>query len=326
MTGVIVNRLTVALFLLLVISFVSFFLIQMTPGNYFDQLRANPRISEELVSSLEARYGVDDPVLVQYGRWLFNLLRGDLGYSFGHQRPVAGLVLERFFNSLFLMLSAVFFTWLLAVPLGIYAAVNHNRFIDRLFSFLAFIGMSIPNFFLCFLLLYFASHFNFWPLGGMSSTYHHQLGFFQRILDIGQHMVIPVVVIATGAMAGLQRITRSNMLEVLREQYILTARARGLPENRVIYRHALRNAINPLITIFGYQFTALVSGAALVEIIAGWPGLGELMLQAVRSRDQFVVVALVLAGGVMLILGNLVADILLAVVDPRVRLGGGQSG
>jgi len=319
--NVILHRLIIAVFLLLIVTLVTFVLIQMTPGNYFDQLRANPRISEELVESLEERYGVDDPVLVQYGRWLVNLASGDMGYSFGHQRPITGLLLERFGNTIFLMLASLFFTWAFALPLGIYAAVHHNRILDRIFSFFAFIGMSIPNFFLCFLLLYLASHFYFWPIGGMTSPHYAELGLFARLADLFQHMAIPVAVIATGAMAGLQRITRSNMLEVLRRQYILSARARGLPENRVIYRHALRNAVNPLITIFGYQFTTLVSGAALVEIIAGWPGMGQLMLESVQSRDQFVVVGLVLASGVLLILGNLVADILLAVVDPRVRFG-----
>lgn len=321
MFKLILSRLSIAVFLLLVVTLITFSIIQMTPGNYFDQLRANPRVSAELVRNLEQKYGVNDPVLVQYFRWLWHLLHGDMGYSFAHKRPVSNLLAERFLNTSFLMLVSILVTWLLALPLGIMGAVHQNKFVDRFFSFLAFIGMSIPNFFLCFLLLYLASYWDFWPLGGMTSMNFARLSFFGKFLDLARHMVIPVIVIATGAMAGLQRITRGNMLEVLRKEYILTARARGLPENRVIYRHALRNAINPLITIFGYQFTTLISGAALVEIILGWPGMGELMLQAVRSRDQFVVVGVVLGSGLLLILGNLTADILLGLADPRVRFG-----
>ncbi len=321
MFKLIAHRLFIAVFLLLAVTLITFFIIQFTPGNYFDRLRANPRVSSELVHKLEEKYGVNEPVLVQYLRWFWHLLQGDLGYSFVHKRPVSSLLLERFANTFFLMFASILVTWLLALPLGILAAVHHNRLVDRIFSFLAFIGMSIPNFFLCFLLLYLVSYLDFWPLGGMTSVNFVRMSFMGKIVDLFQHMTIPVIVIATGAMAGLQRITRGNMLEVLRKQYILSARARGLPENRVIYRHALRNAINPLITIFGYQFTTLVSGAALVEIILGWPGMGQLMLQAVRSRDQFVVVGLVLGSGILLIIGNLTADLLLALSDPRVRFG-----
>jgi len=159
----------------------------------------------------------------------------------------------------------------------------------------------------------------------MTSINYDQLSFAGKMIDLGQHMLIPVVVIATAAMARLQRITRGNLLEVLRKQYVTMARARGLPENRVIYVHALRNAINPLITLFGYQFTTLISGAALVEIIVSWPWMGSLMLSAVRSQDQFLVVGVVLASGVLLIVGNLVADLLLTLVDPRISMREAQS-
>jgi peptide/nickel transport system permease protein len=159
----------------------------------------------------------------------------------------------------------------------------------------------------------------------MTSVYFENLVWWEKILDIALHMFIPVIVLSTSAMAGLQRLTRGNMLEVLRKQYIMAARARGLPENRVIYGHALRNALNPLITIFGYQFSWLVSGAALVEIIYGWPGMGQLILEAVQTQDVFLVVGTVLSGGIMLIAGNLLADLLLGWLDPRIRIQEGQS-
>jgi peptide/nickel transport system permease protein len=210
-------------------------------------------------------------------------------------------------------------TWLIAIPLGIIAAVKRNRFADRFISFLSFIGLSIPSFFFALLLLYLASAFGVLPLGGMRSANFDSLNLLQRIFDIAKHLIIPTVVIATSAFAGLQRLMRGNLLEVLRQQYILTARAKGLPENRVIYHHALRNAINPLVTIFGYQLSGLLSGAALTEIICNWPGLGSLLLSAVRAQDVYLVMGSMLMGGILLLAGNLIADILLAYIDPRIR-------
>lgn len=321
MFGLILRRLGVTVLLLLAVSFLTFLLVQLAPGTAFNQYRANPQFSAELVQQLEAQYGLDDPFYIQYGKWLWNLLHGDLGYSFLHERPVTDLILEAFGNTVFLMFASIVVTWLLALPMGIYCAVNQYSWGDQVFSVLAFIGMSIPNFFLCFLMLYAASVIGGWPLGGMTSIGYEQMSPVGKFLDLLQHMAIPVIVISTSAMAGLQRITRGNMLEVLRKQYVLAARARGLPENRVIYVHALRNAVNPLITIFGYQFSTLISGAALVEIIISWPGMGQLMLQAVMSQDLFLVVGGVLSGGILLIVGNLIADILLGWIDPRIQLG-----
>lgn len=321
MLGLLARRALVTVLLLLAVSFLTFVLVQLAPGTAFDKYRANPQISDDLVQQLEDKYGLNDPIYEQYGKWLWSLVQGDMGYSFIHERPVSTLIWEAFGNTVFLMLASILATWLLALPMGIYCAVNQYSWGDQFFSVLAFVGMSIPNFFLCFLLLYGVSIVGGWPLGGMTSIGYGDMTWWEQILDLGKHMVIPVLVISTSAMAGLQRITRGNMLEVLRKQYITAARARGLPENRVIYFHALRNAINPLITIFGYQFSTLISGAALVEIIISWPGMGQLMLQAVRSQDQFLVVGGVLASGILLIAGNLLADVLLGLVDPRIKLG-----
>lgn len=322
MIGLIVRRALVAVLLLFIISFLTFALIQATPGSYFDQLQANPRISSDFVEKQEQKFGLNDPVYVQYVRWIWNLLHGDMGHSFVHDRSVSGLIWTRFINTIFLMAVSIFLTWILAVPMGVYAAVHQQKLGDRFFSFLAFVGLSIPNFFFCFLLLYLAAQIPGWPIGGMTSSGFQSMNWWQQILDIAHHMVIPVVVIATAAMASLQRITRGNMLETLRKQYVMTARARGIPENRVVYKHALRVAVNPLISIFGMQLPTLIGGAALTEIIYSWPGMGQLLLQAVRSKDQFVVVGLVLFSGIMLIIGNILADILLAWSDPRVRFSG----
>lgn len=313
-----IRRTLVVGLLLLAVTFATFLLIELAPGDPLDRYRANPQISNELINNIEERYGLDDPVHVQYWNWLTSVMQGNMGHSFYHDQAVTPLVWGRFKNTVFLMVLAVLLTWLLALPMGIYCAVNQYSWGDQFLSVFAFVGMSIPNFFFCFVLLYVASLIGGWPLSGMTSVNYAEMSFFGRLIDLGKHLVIPVVVISTAAMARLQRITRGNLLEVLRKLYVTTARARGIPENRVIYVHALRNAINPLITLFGFQFTTLISGAALVEIIVSWPGMGSLMLQAVRSQDQFLVVGLVLASGILLIIGNLIADLLLTLVDPRI--------
>ncbi|MFC1632188.1 ABC transporter permease [Candidatus Omnitrophota bacterium] len=319
MTNYIIRRVLIFIPLLLAMTFVAFMVIQLAPGNYFDTLRMNPQISQQTIEQYEARYHLDKHPLVQYGYWLKNLLRLDLGYSFSLMSPVTRIIKGRLFNTFILSLSALLFTWLIAIPIGIYCAVHQNKIGDRVFSTFSFIGISIPNFFFALLLLYLVSLTGVLPLGGMHSANYEGLSRLGKIWDLLKHLVIPTIVIGTSALAGLQRLMRGNMLEVLRAQYITTARAKGLSERRVIYTHALRNAINPMITIFGYSLSGLLSGAALTEIIIGWPGLGTVMLQAVRSQDLFLVMGSMLMGGVMLICGNLIADILLAWSDPRIQ-------
>ncbi|MBD3316845.1 MAG: ABC transporter permease subunit, partial [Chitinivibrionales bacterium] len=223
-------------------------------------------------------------------------------------------------NTLILATFSIFITWTVAIPIGIYCAVNQYKWGDRVFSFIAYIGMSFPNFFLALLLLYVVSVTGILPIGGMKSVNFDSLGFFGKAGDILLHLIVPGVVLGTAAIASLQRIMRGNMLETLRAQYVTTARAKGLPENKVVYVHALRNAINPLITMFGYEFSALLSGAALTEIVTSWPGLGSVMLEAVRAQDLFLVMGNMMMGGAMLIVGNLLADVLLAWADPRIKL------
>jgi peptide/nickel transport system permease protein len=319
MSNFVLRRILVSLPLLLVISLLTFALIHLAPGNFFDTLRMEPQISEATIARYESLYHLNSPVLVQYGYWLKSLLRWDLGYSFFYNSPVSKIILSRLFNTFILSLCGLLLTWFVAIPLGIVAAVNRNRFIDRLFSLFSFVGLSLPNFFLALLLLYLASNLKILPLGGMHSANFDLLSWPQKILDIARHLVIPTVVISFASIAALQRIMRGNLLEALKQQYILSARAKGLPENRVVYYHALRNAINPLVTIFGYHLSDLLSGEALVEIICNWPGLGTVMLTAVRAQDIYLVMASMLMGGILLLAGNLLADVLLAYVDPRIR-------
>jgi len=315
----IIRRLLISIPLLLAISFITFLFIQLAPGDYFDTLKLNPQISPDTIKLYETKYHLDKPWIIQYLYWLKNLLRFDLGYSFTQMNPVTKVIKSRLLNTLLLSISSLLFTWFVAIPLGIFCAVRQHRFWDKLFSGFSFIGLSIPSFFLAILLLYLASITGILPVGGMRSPNFEELSFFLKIIDILKHLIIPTLVVSLGAIASLQRITRGNVLEVLRQRYILTARAKGLPEKRILYVHTLKNALNPLITIFGYHLSDILSGAALTEIICNWPGLGSIMLTAVRSQDIYLVMGTMLMGGIMLILGNLIADILLAKLDPRIR-------
>jgi peptide/nickel transport system permease protein len=322
MRAYIIRRLLISFPLLLGMSFVTFMFIQLAPGDYLGTLRMNPLISPEIIETYEREYHLDKHPIIQYLYWLRNLLGGDLGYSFTKMAPVTKIIGGRLLNTLILSLSSILFTWMVAIPVGIYTAVHQYTWGDRVFSTLSFIGMSIPNFFFALLLLFFASATGILPIGGMHSLDYHDLSPLAKALDLLKHLIIPTVVIGTSSIAALQRLMRGNMLEVLRAQYVMMARAKGLAENRVIYRHALRNAINPMVTIFGYELSGLLSGAALTEIICNWPGLGSIMLEAVRSQDIFLVMGSMLCGGLLLIMGNLCADILLAWVDPRIRYKG----
>lgn len=325
MRGELIRRTLISIPQLLLISFITFLLIDLAPGDVLARYRFDPRIRPETVKQIEAKFHFDKPVIVQYGHWLLRLLQFDLGYSFSRDAPVANVIGERLFNTFLLSFFSILFTWLIAVPLGIYAAVKQYSIGDRIMSFISYFGMSLPTFFLAMVLMFIIFQFRDVPLfgaipiGGMISAGYENMSFFQKIGDRAAHLVLPVFVLTVNALAGLQRISRGNMLEELRKQYITTARAKGLAENKVIYRHALRNAINPLITLFGLEFSSLLSGAALLENVINWPGLGRLMLQAVQSQDTFLVMGSMLMGGIMLIVGNIIADVLLAIADPRVR-------
>ncbi len=307
--------------LLLGITLLTFFLIKIAPGDFLDNLRLNPQISSDTIKFYEEKFHLDKPFFIQYAVWLKNVLRGDFGYSFSYKTEVFKVISSRLFNTFILSLSALIFTWILVIPLGVVAALNRGKILDRFLSFFAYLGISTPAFFLAFLLLYLATFTGWLPLGGMRSVRFEELSFWGRILDIGKHLIIPTLVLSVGSVCSLQRVLRANLLEVLGSQYILGARARGLPSKRILYIHALKNAINPMVTIFGYQFSALLSGAALVEIVLGWPGLGTVMLEAVQAQDLYLVMGAILMGGALLIFGNLLADILLGIFDPRIRYG-----
>ncbi len=319
MAAFILRRAALSVVLLFAASLMSFLILKAAPGDYFNLLKADPRIPQEYVEQQRRLYGLDKPVLVQYGLWVKNALHGDLGYSFANKQPVSDIIGSRLLNTLLLNVCAIVLTWSVAIPIGIYAAVRQYSRGDKILSGISFVGMSLPTFFSALILLYiFSSVLDVLPPGGLYSPGFPRLSTGEKIADVASHLVIPVVVLVLSAMASLQRITRGNMLEILAMQYVRTARAKGLSERKVVYKHALRNALNPLITIFGYEFGALLSGSALLEIIINYPGLGSLIYQAVRSQDQFLVMGGFMMGAMMLLLGNLIAELLLAWVDPRI--------
>ena len=319
MLNYVIKRFLVAIPMLLGIALLTFVLMRVSPGNYLDTMRMDPQFSKETIARYEQLYQLDKPLFYQYVQWVRNLLHFEMGYSFYYNVPVYKIIGERIWNTFVLSLAAFLLTWCVAIPLGIWAALNRNRLVDRIIQFFSYIALSLPSFFLGMILLFWASQTGTLPLGGMHSPDHESLGRLGRLADLLKHLAIPTVALSVASIAALQRIMRGNMLEVLGQKYILTARAKGLSERRVVYHHALRNAINPLITLLGYEFSSLLSGAALIEIICSWPGLGSLMLTAVRSKDVYLVMASMMMGGILFIIGNLLADIALAKADPRIR-------
>jgi len=316
----IIKRLYQMIPILLGITFLSFLIIQMAPGDYLDQLKMNPQISEKTLKQLEETYGLNQPILVQYFKWLINAIKFDLGYSFSYNMPVLDLIKDRIGNTLFLSITSGVLAWLLAVPLGVLAAVKQNSIIDKTVQVFSFTFMSLPGFFLAFILLFFSVKTGILPTGGAVSPNYDQMSLFEKILDRLWHVSLPAFVLAITSLAGLVRLVRSAMIESLQSEYVMFARSKGLKEKDIILKHALRNALNPFITILGFEIASLLSGAALIEIIVNWPGMGMLMLDAVLSQDLYLVMGGLYIGAIMLIIGNLIADILLAKLDPRIRM------
>ena len=322
----IIRRLIHMIPIVLLVVAIGFLLIQIAPGDIFSQLALNPDIRPADLEYFREQFGLTRPWYVQFVRYVWNVLRGDFGFSELFKAPVFSIVRSRAAATILLSVTSLSLAWAFSIPAGIVAATHQYKWQDQTVSVLAFIGLAIPNFFLAFLLLYIVTATSnppgtWLPIGGISSLDAGQLGWFGRMLDTARHMIIPVFVLGTSAMAGLTRIMRANMLDIMNQQYVVTARSKGQTERKVVYRHALRNAINPMITILGFQLSSILAGSALVENVLAWPGLGRVILQAIISQDLFLVMGALIYSSVLLVLGNLVADILLAVVDPRIRIG-----
>lgn len=305
--------------LLLGISALTFALLQAAPGDFLNTMAENPSISSETLEAMRQRFGLDRPWYEQYGLYLKNVfLRFDFGESFARHRPVFAVLREGLLNTLLLASAAALVTWGLAVPLGVWAAVRQYGWADRVLTVLAVIGLSVPEVLSGLLLLMLAARTGWFPVGGMRSLDWDQFDTIGRMLDIGHHLLLPAIVVGLVPLAGRMRQMRGNLLDVLRLDYVTTARAKGLDENVVVFKHAVRNAVNPLITLFGYTLGALISGSLIAEIIFAWPGLGRITFDALLTQDQYLVMGSVLMASLMLIIGNLIADLLLAIADPRI--------
>ena len=314
----ILKRILQTIPLLIMVSIISFFIIRLSPVDPLAELKLNPSVSPATVEKESKRLGLDKPIIVQYGKWAFSFIQGDLGVTSTGEK-VSRKLAERIPNTLLLTSIVILLTWLVGVPLGIIAAVKWKTPLDRLLTVLTSIGMAIPSFFFAVLLLMFAVKTGWFPIGGLTSPNYSEMSFWGKFTDIAYHLILPVVVLFTISLAGLQRQMRANMLDVLDSDYIKFARAKGLSEFKVVYKHALRNALNPMITLLGFEFAGLLSGAALTEYVFQYPGLGRLILEAVLKSDINLVMASLMMGAVMLVLGNLIADILLIMTDPRIR-------
>lgn len=315
----IIKRLIQTIPLLLLVTIISFFLIRLSPVDPLAELKLNPAISQETLNLETKRLGLDKPIFIQYGLWLKSFLKGDFGVCTTGEK-VSTKLKERIPNTLLLTTFVIFFTWLFGIPLGIVAALNWKKPIDRILTLLSSIGMAIPSFFFALLLLIFAVKTGWFPTGGLTSFNYSSLYPFGKLLNILHHLVLPVVVLFTISLSSLQRQMRGNLLDVLESDYVKFARAKGLSQTKVIYKHAVRNAINPMVTLLGFEFASLLSGAALTEYVFQYPGLGRLILEAVLKSDINLVMASLTIGTIMLVIGNLLADILLKLVDPRVEI------
>ncbi len=307
--------------LLIIVSLISFFIIRLSPVDPLAELRLNPSISQETLDKEIKRLNLDKPIYIQYFSWAKSFVKGDLGYTSAGEK-VSVKLKERIPNTLLLTFVVIFMTWSVGVPLGILSAIKKESSFDRMLTILASIGMAIPSFFFAILMLIFAVKTGWFPVGGLTSYNFNDLSLSGKILDIAKHLCLPALVLFTISLSGLQRQMRANMLEVLDSDYVKFARAKGLSEGKVIFKHALRNAVNPMITLLGFEFAGLLSGAALTEYVFQYPGLGRLILEAVMKSDINLVMASLMMGTIMLILGNLIADILLMLTDPRLRRGG----
>jgi peptide/nickel transport system permease protein len=323
MLRTIAKRLLFMIPLLFGITIICFTVMHLAPGSPTDlQTQMNPRASVEMQQRLRTMYDLDKPLHEQYIRWVSKLAVLDLGISFStDRRPVTDKILERLPITILLNVLSMLLIFAVAVPLGVLSAVHQDSLFDRVTSVVVFIGFAVPTFWLALLLMiFFGVHLGWLPISGIRSLNAEYLSPGMAVWDVIRHLILPVFLAAFGGLAGLSRYMRANMLEVIRQDYILTARAKGLSERVVIYRHALRNALLPVITILGLSVPGLIGGSVIFETIFAIPGMGQLFYMAVMARDYPVVMGILFIGAVLTLLGNLIADVSYALADPRIRV------
>jgi peptide/nickel transport system permease protein len=320
MSAYIIRRLIGLPPLIIGITLVTFLLIHATPGSPVDDLKLTPEIKEEDLQNIKRTLGIDRPLHEQYIVWIAQLAQGDLGISLKTYQPVRKELFERLPNTLLLTVSALLVALLLAIPMGVIAALRRNSWIDHLTTIFSTLGQSVPAFWLgLILIIVFAVQFKVWGLPSLPSGGTRTLPNGGDLADRLKHLILPVIALAVAQMATWARYIRSQMLEVIRQDYVRTARAKGLTDQAVVLRHAFRNAVLPLITLIGLTIPNLFGGAVIIEAIFGWPGIGSLVINAAGNRDYTVVMGTVLFISIVTVLSNLLADICYGIADPRIR-------
>ena len=315
--------------IMFIMSFFAFVVVQLPPGDYIASYVANleqtlgTAVDPATVASIRAQYGVDQPMIVQYFKWMGGLLTGDLGRSFEWNQPVAKLIMDRMPATILISVLTLVFTYLMAVPIGIYSARHQYTFWDYVFSIIGFIGLAMPSFFLALILMYYVNKWFGMSVGGLYSPQFADAPWsFAKIEDFLLHLPIPVFAIGIAGMANIIRIMRATLLDELKRPYVVAARARGLKENSMIYRYPVRVALNPIISSIGSILPGIVSGATVTAIVLDIPTVGSLLYKALLSQDMFLAGACILMLTLMTIVGTFISDILLVIVDPRIRLNG----
>jgi peptide/nickel transport system permease protein len=307
------------------VSFVAFVIIDLPPGDYITtyiaQIQASGQtVDQEFIDAMRDRYGLDQSIFVRYWKWFSNVLQGDFGMSLEWNMPVTTLIWERLQLTLLLSITTLIFTWLVALPIGIYTAVRQYSLADYIFTFIGFIGLAIPNFLLALILMYFSFKYFNTSIGGLFSPEFVDTPWsFERVLDLLEHLWIPVIILGTAGTAELIRVMRANLLDELRKPYVITARARGLQEWKVILRYPVRVALNPFVSTVGWVLPTLISGSIIVAVVLSLPTTGPLLLRALLSQDMYLAGAFILILSILTIAGTLISDLLLAWLDPRIR-------
>ncbi len=307
--------------LLIGISIINFAIMHLAPGDPVDLLTERNATAEER-ARVRSLYGLDDPIYVQYFRWVSHVAQGDFGRSFVDGQPVIKSIEERLPYTIYLNLVTIVIIYAIAIPVGIISALRQYSWFDHVVTFMAFIGQAMPSFFFGLLLIYFVGLKLGWlPIAGIGTIGLNvrTAGFWPTVVDRTKYLIMPAMVVSLGSIASVARYMRSSMLEVIRQDYVRTARAKGLPEKVVIVKHALRNAMLPIVTLIGGELPALFGGLVVIESIFSWPGIGLLSFRAISQRDYQIVMAVNMIAAVLMVLGNLLADILYTVVDPRIK-------
>jgi peptide/nickel transport system permease protein len=315
----ILGRLVHALFLLFGVSLLSFGFTELAPGDFFDEMRLDPQISHQTVEAMRSRYGLDQPLGARYIRWLQSVARGNLGFSFSYNSPVGPLLWRAGRNTLLLTVTATAMAWLLAIPLGIWVAARGGRLAQGLFAGGTSLLLAVPDLLLGLGCLVLAARSGLFPTGDMISLDFARLGPWGKLKDLASHLALPVTALGLSMLPVLARHVRASMTEVLDAPFLRAARGFGIPRRRLLFRYALPAAANPLISLFGLSVAGLLSASLLIEVIMSWPGMGRMLFQAILARDVYLVIGAVMFSTLFLVLGNLLADILLHLADPRIR-------